>query len=133
MADRDFGNRTFGNVRAPVRINLSWAIAGAVGAVGVIRGAATGNKVTSVVRDSAGVYIITLDDKYVQLYAHHGTIFTAGAAVDMYVQGETWNATPAATGATIQVRCMTANVETDPPNLAEVFVELILSNSGLDP
>jgi hypothetical protein len=129
MAERLYeSERTFGNVALPARINVSWSIAGGAGGVNVVRG----RLVTSVVRNGAGLYTITLDDRYQQLYACNGIVLAVAANVDMFVQCAAYVPAPAATGSTIQVRTLTANVETDPPNLAEVFVELILSNSTLD-
>ena len=129
MGNRAYeSDRTFSNVAMPVRINVSWSIAGAVGAVNVVRG----RLVTSVVRDGAGLYTITLDDRYQQLYACNGMVLAAAANVDLFVQCAAYVPAPAATGSTIQVRTLTGNVETDPPNLAEIFVELVLSNSTLD-
>jgi hypothetical protein len=128
MAERLFGNQLLSNVRAPVEIFVSWVV-GAVGAVGAIRG----NKVTSVVRNGAGLYTITLDDRYNQLYNCACNIAAiSGAAEDIYPQVAAYNSAPAATGATVQIECMTGNVQTDPAATDEVFVKLVFSNSSLD-
>lgn len=133
MADRNYGNQLYSNVSAPIEIYVSW-IVGVAGAVGVIRG----NKVTGVTGGTAGgtpgIYIIELDDRYVQLYNANGMIAAiSGAAEDLYVQVSAYVVGPAATGATVEIKCMTGAVETDPAATDQVFVKLVFSNSSLDP
>ena len=130
MADRNFGNQLYSNVAHPIEIYVSWVV-GAAGAVGVVRG----NKVTSVVGGGGtGIYTITLDDRYNQLYNASGMIAAiSGAAEDLYVQVSAYVVGPAATGATVVIKCMTGAVETDPAATDEVFVKLVFSNSSLDP
>lgn len=129
MAERNYGNQLHSNVFQPVEIFVSWAI-GAAGAVGAIRG----NKVTSVVLTGAGLYTITLDDRYAQMYGCKGMVAAiSGAAEDLYCQCAAYNPSPAATGATVQIETMTGNVQTAPAATDEIFVWLIFSNSTLDP
>ena len=130
MAERNYGNQIHSNVFQPVEIFVSWAV-GAAGAVGAIRG----NKVTGVVGGGGtGIYTVTLDDRYAQLYGCKAIIAAmSGAAEDLYCQIQAYVPAPAATGSTVIVKCMTAGVETDPAATDEVFLWLTLSNSTLDP
>lgn len=124
-----YGNAINSNMHRPVEIFVSWDV-GVAGAVGTVRG----NYVTSVVLAGAGLYTITLDDRYQQLYGCRAIVMAiSGAAEDLYCQLAAYNPSPAATGSTVQVECMTGNVQTNPAATDEIFVALTLSNSTLDP
>lgn len=83
--------------------------------------------VESIVRDSAGVYIVTLDDKYNDL-VDFSVMQLATAAEDLSFQVE---AEAVATDKTVQFQCKAAAVETDPSDGSTLFIKLALKNSSV--
>ena len=130
MAERLYSNQIHSNVADYVEIFVSWVV-GAAGAVGAIRG----RGVTGIAGGGGtGIYTVTLNDRFAQLYSCRGCIAAiSGAAEDLYLQLDSYNASPAATGATAVFKCMTGGVETDPAATDEVFACLVFSRSSLDP
>ncbi len=129
MAARNFPNRFNSNLHAPVEICVKWAV-GAAGAVGAVVGSFLDPN-TPVVRNGAGDYTITLADNYANIYHVSATVNTAVANEDLYCQVRAYNGA-AAGGATIQILCKAAAVNTDPGNGDEIMVKITLSNSGLN-
>ncbi len=82
----------------------------------------------SIVRDSAGVYIITLQDKYNRLLAFNVTQLVA-AAEDINFQLE---AEAVATSKTIQFRCLTDDVETELSSGSRLLISVDLKNSSVN-
>ena len=133
MAERLYSNQVHSNVADYVEICVSWAV-GAGGAVGAIRGRGVTGVVGGTPAGTAGIYTVTLNDRFAQLYSCRGCIAAiSGAAEDLYLQLDSYNASPAATGATAVFKCMTGGVETDPAATDEVFACLVFSRSSLDP
>ena len=83
--------------------------------------------VTSVTRDSAGVYIITLDDKYVRLCMVH-VKQVAAVAQDLTFQIE---AETVSTTKQITIQCKAGAVETDPSSGSKLLIKLELKNSSV--
>jgi len=84
--------------------------------------------VASVARDSAGVYVLTLQDKYNRLMAAQVSILSA-AAEDIHSQLE---AEAVATAKTVTFRCIdAAAAETDPASGDRILVRLDLKNSSV--
>lgn len=83
--------------------------------------------ITSIVRDSAGVYILTLDDKYTRLMSFQVSQLVA-AAEDLTFQLESEDVDGLKT---IQFRCLTANVETDPSSGSRLLINIDLKNSSV--
>ena len=83
--------------------------------------------IESVTRDSAGVYIITLEDRYNDLLDFHPTL-EAAAAEDLtfQVESETVNTTK-----TITFQCKAAAVETDPSNGSTIRFKIELKNTNI--
>lgn len=127
MANRNFGNQTHANMQAPVRINFWW-----VQAAGVAIQVHTGRNVVSVTRTGAGLFDVVFADEFTQLYGVHGIISAAAANLDSYLQVAAYNAA-AAGGATMSLRCKTGAANADPADADHVFVEVVFSNSSLNP
>lgn len=83
--------------------------------------------VESVTRDSAGVYIITLEDKYSSLVGCK-VMQEAAAAEDLTFQIESEDVAGAKT---VQIQCKAAAVETDPSNGSKLYIELALKNTDI--
>ena len=92
---------------------------GVTGAVGAITG---GLGVTSVTRDSAGVYIFLLEDEPATIYGAKG-IVRSDAAVDLQVQLETISESTK----TITLRCVAVAAETDPGDGDDLCFEFLVS------
>jgi hypothetical protein len=93
-------------------------------------GAPTINKalgVESITRDSAGVYILTLQDKYTRLVAVNAVQLVASAQ-DLNIQLEAEDVDGAKT---ITLRCVSAGVETDPANGSRLLINIDLKNSSV--
>jgi len=86
----------------------------------------SGLGIASITRDSAGVYIVTLDDKYTRLMSF-SVIQEAATAEDLTFQVESHDVTSAKT---IQFQCKAAAVETDPSSGSNLFIKVELKNSS---
>lgn len=83
--------------------------------------------VASVSRDSAGVYVFTLDDKYnALLYAQ--VVMVEATAEDITFQVESEDV---ASAKTVQIQCKAAAVETDPSDGSVLLVKFDLKNSSV--
>ena len=104
-----------------------WVV-GAAGAVGAITGHGFGVTLTG-----AGDYLITFTDAFTELHSCQCNIMAiSGAAVDMYAQIGAF--TPGAAGAaTLQIRCKTGAVDTNPAATDSVTFEATLYGEPLDP
>lgn len=98
---------------------------GASGAPTLVANSSVG--VASVTRDTAGVYIVTMSDKYNELLGFKVTQLIA-AAQDLTFSIESEDVDGAKT---IQFQCKTAAVETDPSNGSVLFIEIMLKNSSV--
>ena len=83
--------------------------------------------VASVVRDSAGVYEITLDDKYVAL-VDVSVMQIAAAAEDISFQVES---DTVAVDKKLKIQCKTAAVETDPSDGSVLLIKIALKNTSV--
>lgn len=83
--------------------------------------------IASVTRDSAGVYIVTLQDAYMRLMALQVTN-VAASAQDLTFAVETESV---ASAKTIQFRCLTGATETDPASGSRLLVQINLKNSSV--
>ena len=86
----------------------------------------SGLGIASVTRDSAGVYIVTLDDQYVRLLSFHVTQLAA-TAEDLTFQIESDNSSNSAK--TIQFQSKAAAVETDPSSGSSLYIKINLKNT----
>ena len=121
-------NRNFQRVQSltrEVKILHAKATIGASGAPTLVTDSSVG--VASITRDSAGVYIITLDDKYSSLN-HFQVIQQAAAAEDLTFQIESEDVNGAKT---IQFQCKAAAVETDPSDGSTLFIRMELKNTSV--
>lgn len=82
--------------------------------------------IASVTRDSAGVYIITLEDKYIRLMSLD-VMQLAATAEDLTFQIESEDVAGAKT---IKIQCKAAAVETDPSNGSILYIKMDLKNSS---
>lgn len=83
--------------------------------------------IASVTRDSAGVYIMTLEDAYNDLVDFH-VMQQAAAAEDLTFQIE---AEDVASAKTIQFRAQAAATETDPSDGSTLFIKIALKNTSV--
>lgn len=83
--------------------------------------------ITSVVRNSAGLYTITLDDKYNRLMSVEVRV-VAPTAEDLNVQMAAADVTSAKT---VQIRCVAAGVATDPASGDSLLIRIDLKNSSV--
>lgn len=81
--------------------------------------------ITSVVRNGAGDYTLTLDDKYVRLM-HVDIKQLAASAEDLTFQ---LAAEDVASAKTVQFLCKAAAVATDPSNGSRLLIKIDLKNS----
>ena len=86
----------------------------------------SGLGVTSIARDSAGVYIITLDDKYTRLMAFNCMMYEA-TAEDITFQVEV---AAVATTKTIQFQCKAGSTETECSDGSVLLIKIDLKNSN---
>lgn len=121
-------NRTWQKIQALnqglIILVFSFLPAGSSAPTGV-----SGRGIASVVRDSAGVFIVTLEDTYQELMGCDMTIMmAAGTDISPQLEGE-----DVAGAGTVTIRTVVAEVETDiaadPDN--RVFVTLTLRNSSV--
>ena len=91
--------------------------------------AADGRGVTSIVRNGAGNWTITLAQRYPRLLTAHATLAIT-AATDIMLQ---WGAIDVVTNGTLVLRAVVAAVETDIAANADnrIYVELALRNTGI--
>lgn len=83
--------------------------------------------VTSITRDSAGVYVVTLDDKYNNLLFFNVQMLEATAEdITFQVESEA-----VATSKTIQFQCKAAAVETDPSDGSVLLIKIDLKNTSV--
>lgn len=83
--------------------------------------------VASITRDSAGVYILTLDDKYNALI-DFSVMQVAASAEDLTFQIESEDVDGAKT---IQFQCKAAAVETDPSDGSSLLIKIALKNTSV--
>lgn len=83
--------------------------------------------VASVTRDSAGVYIVTLEDKYNELLFFHAVMLEA-TAEDITFQIESQDV---ASAKVIKFQCKAADVETDPSNGSVLLLKIDLKNTSV--
>lgn len=98
---------------------------GASGAPTLVAASSIG--VASVERDSAGVYIVTLDDKYHSLL-HASVMHLEATAEDLTFQVESEDVDGAKT---IQIQCKAAAVETDPSDGSVLLLKFELKNTNV--
>lgn len=85
--------------------------------------------VASITRDSAGVYILTLEDKYTRLM-HLDVKQLVAAAQDLNIQLEAQDVSSAKT---VTFRCIAGAVETDPADGSVLYIKLDLKNTSVAP
>lgn len=83
--------------------------------------------IASITRDSAGVYILTLDDKYNSL-VDFKVMQIAAAAEDLTFQIESETVS---TTKIIKFQCKAAAVETDPSNGSTLLIAIALKNTSV--
>lgn len=83
--------------------------------------------VASISRDSAGVYIVTLDDKYNSLLSFN-VMMVEATAEDLTFQVES---EAVAASKTIQFQCKAAAVETDPSSGSVLLIKIEVKNSSV--
>ena len=83
--------------------------------------------ISSVERDSAGVYIVTLDDAYNNLL-HFSVMQLEATAEDLTFQVESEDVDGAKT---IQFQCKAAAVETDPSDGSVLLLRIELKNTSV--
>lgn len=98
---------------------------GASGAPTLVANSSVG--IASISRDSAGVYIVTLDDKYNALL-HFNVMMLEATAEDLTFQVESEDVAGAKT---IQFQCKAAAVETDPSDGSVLLIKIDLKNSSV--
>lgn len=121
MANRNF-NRFQALEKEVKSLYLDVAI-GASGAPTLTKGLG----ITSITRDSAGVYIITLNDTFKRLMSFDVKQLVS-AAEDLTFQLETESV---ASAKTIQFRAVAAGVETDPSNGSRLLIKIDVKNSSV--
>jgi hypothetical protein len=85
-----------------------------------------GYGITSIERDSAGVYVLTLDDKYPRLMHMHVMMLEATAEdLTFQIESEDVNGDK-----TIQFQCKAAAVETDPSSGSKLLIKIDLKNTS---
>ncbi len=121
-------NRNFHRVQSLTREVKSLYAYVSIGATGAPT-LSTDNSVgvTSISRDSAGVYIVTLDDKYNRL-VHFNVMMLEATAEDLTFQVESEDVDGAKT---IQFQCKAAAVETDPSNGSVLLIKIDLKNTSV--
>lgn len=82
---------------------------------------------TSITRDSAGVYILTLDDKYNSL-VDFKVMQVAATAEDLTFQIESETVS---TTKIIKFQCKAAAVETDPSSGSTLIISIALKNTSV--
>lgn len=87
----------------------------------------TGLGVASVTRDSAGVYDITLEDKYNSLL-HVSVIQLEATAEDLTFQVESEDV---ADTKVVRIQCKAADTETDPSDGSRLLIKLDLKNTSV--
>lgn len=120
MANRNF-NRAQALEKEVKSLYADVAI-GAAGAPTLTKGLG----IASITRDSAGVYIVTLDDSYTRLMSVHITQLAA-TAEDLTFQLET---EAVSASKTLQFQCKAAAVETDPSNGSRLLITINVKNSS---
>ena len=123
MANRNF-HRVQSLAREVKSVYANVSI-GASGAPTLNANASVG--VASVSRDSAGVYIFTLDDKYNSLL-HVNIIQVEATAEDLTFQVES---EAVASTKVITIQCKAAAVETDPSDGSVLLVKIDLKNTSV--
>lgn len=83
--------------------------------------------IASISRDSAGVYVLTLDDAYNAL-VDFSVMQIAAAAEDLTFQIES---EAVASTKTIQFQCKAADVETDPSEDSVLLIKVALKNTSV--
>lgn len=83
--------------------------------------------IASVVRDSAGVYVVTLEDTYNNLL-HVDVMQIAASAEDLTFQVESEDV---ASAKTVQIQSKAAAVETDPSDGSTLLIRMELKNTSV--
>lgn len=83
--------------------------------------------IASIARDSAGVYTVTLDDKFMRLMDFRVTQLVASAE-DLKFQ---LVAESVSSAKTVQFRCIAVGTETDPSSGSRLLIKLELKNSSI--
>jgi hypothetical protein len=83
--------------------------------------------ITSISRDSAGVYIVTLDDKY-NAFLQVSIMMLEATAEDLTFQVES---EAVATTKIIKFQCKAADAETDPSNGSVLLLKIDLKNTSV--
>ncbi len=122
MANRWFEPNICNAEKGLVKLQIKVTI-GAVGAPTLTKG----NFIASIARTAAGLYTITLEDKYVDLLGFSCVQMIAAA------QDLTFDVVSEAVDSakTINIRCKAAAVDTDPSSGSVLFIELTLKNSSV--
>lgn len=123
MASRNF-HRVQSLSRELKLVNAKVSI-GAIGAPTKVVNSSVG--VASIVRDTAGVYIITLDDKYNELISF-SVMQEATVAQDITFQIESEDVAGAKT---IQFRCKSGAAEADPSSGSVLRIKMEFKNSSV--
>ena len=127
MANRRFRSQfRFGMEAMVVELFANISI-GASGAPTLNQSASKG--VASVVRDSAGQYTITLQDKYVSLLAFQESRNVGTSAMAAPFCNIEANNIASTGKLTVQYRALDNSTPTDPQNGTIIFMKLTLSNS----
>ena len=119
-------NSTFHRVQSKVRELKILTAKVSIGASGAPT-LTSSDGVASIVRDSAGVYIVTLDEKFNELHGFHPMLLEA-TAEDLTFQVESEDVDGAKT---IQFQCKAADVETDPSDGSALLLTILVKNSGI--
>lgn len=122
MANRNF-NR-FQALEKEVKSIFADVAIGATGAPTLSRGLG----IASIVRDSAGTYTITLEDRYNRLLGASVTQIVTGGAEDLSFQLDSEDVDGTKE---IVLVCHTAGTETDPSDGSRLLIELLLKNSSV--
>lgn len=123
MANRDF-KRMQSLTREVKHLHAKVSI-GATGAPTLSANDSVG--VTTVTRDSAGVYIVTFDDKY-NSFVDFSCIMLEATAEDLTFQVESEDIAGAKT---VQFQCKAAAVETDPSDGSVLYLKFAFKNTGV--
>lgn len=122
MANRNF-NR-FQALEKEVKSLFADVSIGATGAPTLERGLG----IASVVRDSAGTYTITLQDRFNRLMGASVMQIVSGGAEDLSFQLDSEDVDG---DKEIVLVCHTAGTETDPSDGSRLLIELLLKNSSV--
>lgn len=120
MANRNYSRQQA--LEREVKALFAEVSIGASGAPTLVRGLG----IASIVRNSAGLYTLTLQDKYDRLM-HMDVKQLVASAEDLNFQ---LAAEDVDSAKTVQFRCIAAAVETDPSSGSRLFIRLSLRNTS---